>query len=64
MPDQRHEQAYLLSIRPFIHVIRDDELASREQEDEHPNDIFEKPVRIDWGPLLYLTIRDQVARDR
>ncbi|KIO21616.1 hypothetical protein M407DRAFT_28824 [Tulasnella calospora MUT 4182] len=77
IPELRFEQAYLLSIKPFIHPGNEgDKDAGKGKEKEsskgdaamllqegvltETDSVYGVPLRIDWGSVAWVTLRDQV----
>ncbi|KAG8941685.1 hypothetical protein FRC03_004200 [Tulasnella sp. 419] len=77
VPDLRFEQSYLLSIKPFIQDVEEDEHAAEvdltADENERTSKALAKdagvvqggrpglPVQLDWIGIVWVTIRDQVS---
>lgn len=74
IPDLRYEEGLLLSLKPFIHRsgplyadVAADKGKGKEQAVENAaivrgaaEDLFAGPISIDWGPALWVIMRDQV----
>ena len=77
IPDLRYEEGLLLSLKPFIHRsgplyadVAGDKGKGKEQAVENAaivkgaaEDLFAGPVSIDWGPALWVVMRDQVRHE-
>lgn len=77
LPDLRYEQGYLLSIMPFLHPLvppaepksekgkkREDEVEVVEETSlvkDARQEVFRRPMTIEWPVLLYVTGRDQIV---
>ena len=78
IPDLRYEEGLLLSLKPFITRsgplyadVAADKGKGKEQAVEDAaivkgaaEDLFAGPVSIDWGPALWVVMRDQVRSSR
>jgi len=59
LPDLRFEKTYIKSIRPYMHTEISGAYRTGELEKRGHADAVEL-VRLDWGRVLWITVRDQV----
>ncbi|KAG8993715.1 hypothetical protein FRB90_000615 [Tulasnella sp. 427] len=75
IPELRFEQSYLLSIKPFIHSGNEEDVEAGSRKEKAKKDasmlvqegvltetdsVYGVPLRIDWGSVAWVTLRDQV----
>ena len=64
LPDLRFEEGLMLSIKPFLHPLN--ELAEEEGQGERDElgEMVREGVKVEWGNVTYVLIRDQVRWTR
>lgn len=62
LPDLRFEKTYIKSIRPYIHAEYPDGRSDRPYNKTASVEgrAVVEVIRIDWGRVLWITIRDQI----